>query len=421
MTTSTTSTPGTTSTSTRAAVESAKTAIADVANAIRHEAVDRELNDLSPEPRVRELAAAGLGRLRVPTEFGGLGADVSDLAEVLVNLAAADSNFVQLFRGHLGFVEFLVDHGAAPVRDTLLTAIGHGELVGPAASVPAAGQPGGPVADSIIDHSTTLTEHGGRTLLNGTKYYTTGSLYSEWISVVVVDDDGAKEVVVRTDDPGVTVVDDWGGFGQRFTASGTTVFDDVEVRDGYAIPRTEPAIDTYLGAFYQFVHSSTQAGIIRRVTEDLRDVVRRRHRTYPLATAEEPRHDPQVLEVVGEVDTARFAAASAVEALARSFDAYNASHSQDGLDAVNIRSAQTQVLNTRLAGEATWNLFNAASASATSADLALDRHWRNSRTISSHNPVIYKARAVGDHVVNGALPDVHHGFGARQEDSPSAQ
>jgi alkylation response protein AidB-like acyl-CoA dehydrogenase len=421
MTTSTTSATDTTSTSTRDAVESAKTAIADVADAIRHEAVDRELNNLSPEPRVRELAAAGLGRLRVPTEFGGLGADVTDLAEVLVNLAAADSNFVQLLRGHLGFVEFLIDLEPDHVRDTLLTAIGHGELVGPAASVPAAGQPGGPVADSIIDHSTTLTEQGGKALLNGTKYYTTGSLYSDWISVVVVDDDGAKEVVVRTDDPGVTVVDDWGGFGQRFTASGTTVFDDVEVRDGYAIPRTEPAIDTYLGAFYQFVHSATQAGIIRRVTEDLGDVVRRRHRTYPLATAGEPRHDPQVLEVVGEVDTARFAAASAVEVLARSFDNYNASRSQDDLDAVNIRSAQIQVLNTRLAGEATWNLFNAASASATSADLALDRHWRNARTISSHNPVIYKARAVGDHVVNGALPDVHHGFGAQKEDTSSAQ
>lgn len=412
MTTSTTSTPGTTSTSARSVVESAKSAIADVADTIRREAVDRELNNLSPEPRVRELAAAGLGRLRVPTEFGGLGADVTDLADVLINLAAADSNFVQLLRGHLGFVEFLVDHKATPVRDSLLTAIGQGELVGPAASVPAAGQPGGPVAESIIDHSTTLTEKGDRTLLNGTKYYTTGSLYSDWISVVVVDNDGAKEVVVRTDDPGVTVVDDWGGFGQRFTASGTTVFDDVEVRDGYVIPRTEPAIDAYLGAFYQFVHSSTQAGIIRRVTEDLADVVRRRHRTYPLATVQEPRHDPQVLEVVGEVDTARFAAAAAVEALARGFDAYNASHSQDDLDAVNIRSAQAQVLNTRLAGEATWNLFNAASASTTSVDLALDRHWRNARTISSHNPVIYKARAVGDHVINGTLPDVHHGFGA---------
>ncbi|WP_297004610.1 acyl-CoA dehydrogenase family protein [uncultured Corynebacterium sp.] len=412
MTTSTTSATDTTSTSTRDAVESAKTAIADVADTIRHEAVDRELNNLSPEPRVRELAAAGLGRLRVPTEFGGLGADVTDLAEVLVNLAAADSNFVQLLRGHLGFVEFLIDLETGHVRDTLLTAIGHGELVGPAASVPAAGQPGGPVADRIIDHSTTLTEQGGKTLLNGTKYYTTGSLYSDWISVVVVDENGAKEVVVRIDDPGVTAVDDWGGFGQRFTASGTTVFDDVEVRDGYAIPRTEPAIDTYLGAFYQFVHSATQAGIIRRVAEDLSDVVCQRHRTYPLATVPEPRHDPQVLEVVGEVDTARFAAAAAVEALARSFDAYNASHLQDDLDAVNIRSAQVQVINTRLAGEATWNLFNAASASATSVDLALDRHWRNVRTISSHNPVIYKARAVGDHVVNGTLPDVHHGFGA---------
>ena len=400
----------------RAVIRAAKSEIAEVADAIRQEAVDRELNSLDPRPRVRELAAAGIGRLRVPEEFGGLGADVSDLAEVLVDLAAADSNFVQIFRGHLGFVEFLVDRDPDPVRDELLNAIGRGELVGPAASVPAAGQPGGPTAESIIDHSTTLTERSGRNILNGTKYYTTGSLYSDWISVVVVDDDGVKEVVVRADDPGVTVVDDWNGFGQRFTASGTAVFSDVEVREGYDLERTDPAIDAYLGAFYQFIHSATQAGIIRRITEDLRDVVRRRHRTYPLATVPEPQHDPQVLEVVGGVDTARFAAEAAVGALAGSFDDYNVSHSQSDLEKVGIRSAQVQILNTRLSAEASWNLFNAASASATSTDLALDRHWRNVRTISSHNPVIYKARAVGDYVVNGAVPDVHRGFGARHDD-----
>lgn len=35
-------------------------------------------------------------------------------------------------------------------------------------------------------------------------------------------------------------------------------------------------------------------------------------------------------------------------------------------------------------------------------NLRLDRHWRNARTISVHNPAIYKARAIGDHLLNGA-------------------
>ncbi|MGO1948101.1 MAG: acyl-CoA dehydrogenase family protein, partial [Mycobacteriaceae bacterium] len=222
-----------------------------------------------------------------------------------------------------------------------------------------------------------------------------------------------KEVLVRRDDPGVTVVDDWGGFGQRFTASGTTTFDDVSVRDGYVFARNESGTDAYLGAFYQFIHSATQAGIIQRATEDLAEVVRKRKRSYPLATVAVPRDDPEVLQVVGDVASAKFGARANVESLARAFDNYRSSNKNtDKLTQAIVASAQTQVLNTRLAGEATWNLFNAASASATNGDLALDRHWRNARTISSHNPVIYKARTVGDFTVNGSVPDVHRGFGA---------
>jgi hypothetical protein len=42
-----------------------------------------------------------------------------------------------------------------------------------------------------------------------------------------------------------------------------------------------------------------------------------------------------------------------------------------------------------------------AGASATQSVCNLDRHWRNVRTISTHNPTFLKASAIGDHVVNG--------------------
>ncbi|MCW2557600.1 MAG: acyl-CoA dehydrogenase, partial [Mycobacterium sp.] len=44
-------------------------------------------------------------------------------------------------------------------------------------------------------------------------------------------------------------------------------------------------------------------------------------------------------------------------------------------------------------------------ASASSRQRNLDRHWRNIRTITLHNPVAYKARVIGENLLHGtALP-----------------
>jgi alkylation response protein AidB-like acyl-CoA dehydrogenase len=56
--------------------------------------------------------------------------------------------------------------------------------------------------------------------------------------------------------------------------------------------------------------------------------------------------------------------------------------------------------------EATGQIFDVLGASATDRGLALDRHWRNARTVASHNPHLYKARLIGDHALNGALPPI---------------
>jgi hypothetical protein len=35
-----------------------------------------------------------------------------------------------------------------------------------------------------------------------------------------------------------------------------------------------------------------------------------------------------------------------------------------------------------------------------------DRHWRNARTLSLHNPLDFKSMHAGDYLVNGNLPPV---------------
>jgi hypothetical protein len=54
--------------------------------------------------------------------------------------------------------------------------------------------------------------------------------------------------------------------------------------------------------------------------------------------------------------------------------------------------------------DAATTAFNAAGSSAARNTVHLDRHWRNARTLASHNPVIYKPRVVGNFIVNGTAP-----------------
>ncbi|WP_344492200.1 acyl-CoA dehydrogenase family protein [Nonomuraea monospora] len=351
---------------------------------------EREL----PAKQVRELAEAGLGALRVPASHGGPDLPVTTLAELLVELAAADSNLSQILRGHLGLVELLRQRPAGPGRDRLLRAAAAGELFGPAGTERSG-------AD-LRTLSTYLATEGEALYLHGEKFYTTGSLFADRLNVLVRYRNGFASAIVPRHAPGVEITDDWDGFGQRLTASGTAVFTRVPVDPELLFPHEDTFTNDYLDAFYQFVHSATQAGIIRRLADDLSELVRGRVRSYPLAPVPSPRSDPQVLAVVGQVHSHAFAARAAVLSVAEALDA--AGRDPALLPEAVVRSAAAQVLNTRLAGEASWTFFDAASASAVKTSLNLDRHWRNARTVSSHNPAIYKAALIGEYAVNGTLP-----------------
>lgn len=51
-------------------------------------------------------------------------------------------------------------------------------------------------------------------------------------------------------------------------------------------------------------------------------------------------------------------------------------------------------------------LFEVSGAAAMSEARRLDRHWRNARTAASHNPAIFRERAIGDYYLNDARPPV---------------
>jgi alkylation response protein AidB-like acyl-CoA dehydrogenase len=157
------------------------------------------------------------------------------------------------------------------------------------------------------------------------------------------------------------------------------------------------------------------AGILRAVKNDAVALVRRRKRNFSHAQALEPTQDPQVLQVVGEIAADSFAADAIVLAAADVLD-QAALSVNDGLpdpalaQRAQITSAQAKVAIDRFAYATASRLFDVGGASATQSVYNLDRHWRNARTASTHNPTHGKATAIGNFFVNGKAPPLNGYF-----------
>jgi alkylation response protein AidB-like acyl-CoA dehydrogenase len=145
--------------------------------------------------------------------------------------------------------------------------------------------------------------------------------------------------------------------------------------------------------------------------------VQNRARTFSHGNSNETRRDPQVLESIGRMSANASAAEAVVvraaQALQRSYEVHNESAEiiRDAKEVGEIASAEAQIIATRFALDNATALFEGLGASAVDVKHALDRHWRNARTVTSHNPVPFKARIIGDFLVNDVEPPYEWSIG----------
>lgn len=369
-------------------------------------ALEREKEQRLGYAEIKELTDAGFGALRVPVANGGFGASLPQLFRLLTELAAADSNIPQALRGHFAFVEDrLVSKGAQ--REVWLERFAAGQIAGNAWTEIGAVK----IGDVITKVSPIAGGDGTQFHVNGTKYYSTGSIFADWIDTFAqrTDNDVKVIAVVDAHQDGVGHQDDWDGFGQRTTGSGTSTFVN-------AVVPAENVIDfdtrfKYQTAFYQGVLLSVLAGSIKAAERDIAAEVRSRTRIFSHGNSDSFATDPQILQVIGEVSAAAYAAEATVERAARALQgAYEGAFLDDEIederrnDLAELETAQAQVVLTALATHATSDVFDALAASGVSVKKGFDRHWRNARTAANHNPWVFKARIIGDYVVNGATP-----------------
>lgn len=366
-------------------------------------ALERERTRTLPHEQIGWLKQAGFGAVRVPVAYGGAGVSLPQLVQLLIELGEADSALPQALRGHFAFVEDRLNALDSASRDVWFRRFVAGDLFGNAWT-----EVGGVAIGDVI---TRVSRNGDRWVVNGTKYYTTGSIFADWIDVYARKDPEGTDVIaaVSTHQSGVKTTDDWDGFGQRTTGSGTTGFEAARVDEENIFDFSTRF--KYQTAFYQLVLLATMAGAGRAALRDISREVRERRRVYSHGNASSVDQDAQVQQVVGQVGARVFAAqATAVHAAYASQRAYEARFGGDDQEeheaniAAELDSARGQIAVASLVLQATTELFNALGASGTSVSRSLDRHWRNVRTVASHNPIIYKERIVGAWEINGTEP-----------------
>jgi alkylation response protein AidB-like acyl-CoA dehydrogenase len=364
--------------------------------------LERERDRVFPHEQVRWLADVDFGTVRIPAIHGGFGASLEQTFALLAELAEADPNVAHIWRNHLAFVEDRLNAPQSDTNDTWIKRFLAGEFVGG----------GWTEANNVTlaNLTSTITEEDDHWVVSGAKYYATGSLYADWLDVLGRSDEGdLVTALVRRDDPGVTLVDDWDGFGQRTTASGTARYERARAEPGNVFPATERF--SYQAHFYQTAMHSVLTGITKAALRDGSIALAERVRNYPQGLTAVPAFDPQLLQVVGEVSADVFAAEAALARGTATLDrivagrlAGDEAGARRLLIDAEVAVDQAQLVIIAAALSATTRIFDALGASGVSERRGLDRHWKNARTLASHNPRVYKARILGDWLINRIDP-----------------
>ncbi|WP_167100273.1 acyl-CoA dehydrogenase family protein [Mycobacterium sp. DL592] len=372
-------------------------------------AVQREIDGVLPVEQLRQVGASGLLGIIVPAEHGGPDLPRSTAVEVLRILSRADSAVGQLLLSHYVLSAAIRGLGQNDPAPRIFADVLAGAQLGNA-SVERGTR-------TSVDRLTTVRRRSeGGWVLDGTKYYATGSLGATWIAVAAripgTDPAHGATVFVRPEDVGVALhLDKWSSFGQRGTASGEVVFDGVVVDDEFVIdegPDPDPVTSdpSVLGAFDQALHAAVDIGIARAALEDGAEFVRTTSRPWFEAQVDSAADEPHVIRRFGEL-TARLFALEALLAHGAGLvdDALaEAELTRDSAAAASLQVAAAKALAQEFAVEIASGVFELAGASATDRRHALDRHWRNIRVHSLHDPARWKYVHLGNHTLHGTRP-----------------
>lgn len=373
----------------------------DLAESFKQEAALRDHERRLPLKEVQQYSQSGLWGITIPKEYGGAGVSYKTLAEVVKIIASADSSLGQIAQNHWVFLEHIRLDASPEQRAFYFDEVLKGQRFGNAFSEKG--------SKNVADLTTKITFNQDQATINGQKFFATGALLAHWIPVVAVDDEGKPyAALLPQHTAGLTIINDWSGFGQRTTASGSVLLDNVKTDLNYVIPIYK-AFDrpTAAGAISQFIQSAIDAGIARGAIQQTIDYVRHSARPWIDSGLDQASQDPYTISNIGELKIKLRAAEAVLDLAGLAIDHTLQNPTEDNVVEASIVTAESKVLTTEIALLAANKLFELSGTRSTLSELNLDRHWRDARTHTLHDPVRWKLNIVGNYYLNEIPPPRH--------------
>ncbi|WP_285429018.1 acyl-CoA dehydrogenase family protein [Pseudomonas sp. lyk4-R2A-8] len=363
-------------------------------------AVKRDEHGGTPKTERDALRQSGLLALSIPAQYGGLGATWSSTLAVVREFAKVDSSIAHIFGFHhlmLATVRLFSrpDQWQPWFEQTARKNWFWGNALNP------------------LDTRTVVKDFGGWREFSGKKSFCSGASDSQMLIASAVDENAGGKLLIAaipSGRSGITLHNDWNNIGQRQTDSGSASFERVRVEESELLLDPGPLSTPFaclrpLIAQLTFTHMFL--GIAEGAFAEARHYTLTESRPWHKSGAQGVDQDPYVLHHYGEFWVALESVRLLVERAADLLDEAWAKgpalgEKQRGQLAIAIATAK--VAATRQGLDLCSRLFEVTGARSTHASLRLDRHWRNLRTQTLHDPVDYKLHELGDWALNQSLP-----------------
>lgn len=364
------------------------------------EAAVRDRERRLPVAELDEFSASGLWGITIPQAYGGAGVSYVTLAEVIKLISAADPSLGQLPQNHLGVVDILLQTASEEQKQHYFAKVLQGYRFGNAFSEAGSKHVGA--------FETRIRFTGEQAQIDGEKFYCTGALFAHIVPTVAVDEHNQAHIAfIERDNPGLTVIDSWDGFGQRTTASGGVSLKAVQVPRSAVIPAhrafDQPTAD---GPISQIIQAAVDTGIAVAALEDAKRYARQ-SRPWIDSGLDHGWQDPFTQAAIGDLEWRVHGTEAILVKAAEAVDQALASPSEDSVAHASLVVAQAKVLSAESALLAASKLFELAGTRSVSAKYNLDRHWRNARTHTLHDPARWKYHLIGNFLLNGVKPPRH--------------
>lgn len=362
----------------------------------------RDQQRLLPFAEIDLFSQKGLGGMRIPKQYGGAFVANKTLVHVFRIINKADSSVGQIPQNQIALLNMIEIMGTEEQKQFIYNEILKGKRLAN----------GGPERNTKDTKTlaTTLTFENGRYFVDGEKFYSTGSSFAHWLAIKAIHPEGHVVLtIVDRNAEGVEVIDNWNGFGQRTTSSGTVKLQHVEV-DPLLIfdERLLGNQPSYRGAYSQLMQVAIDVGIAEAAFADTLTAVQKA-RPIVGAQVEKASLEHYTLQEVGKSSVLLDAAILLLDEAAEYLDELDQLESVTDEQAAkaSILVAEAKVYANDAALHISEKLLELGGSRSSLSQHNLDQHWRNARVHTLHDPIRWKLHALGDYYLNHKLPARH--------------